>query len=51
MKKRQAGEAKPRTVRITDAVWKEARRKAKLDGRTVSGWVAALIRTAGEANG
>lgn len=44
--KKQADEAKPRTVRITDAVWKDARKKAKQDGRTVSNWVAMLIQSA-----
>ena len=34
----------PRTIRIDDATWKAAGKAASLEGRTVSNWVAILIR-------
>ena len=34
----------PRTIRLDDATWKAAGKAASLEGRTVSNWVAILIR-------
>ena len=34
----------PRTIRLDDATWKAAGKAASLEGRTVSNWVAMLIR-------
>ena len=34
----------PRTIRLDNATWKAAGRAAGLEGRTVSNWVAMLIR-------